>query len=374
MSSAPIVDRIRIIPRPDDFLDRNVGSSGEVFFNRNTDSLRVYSGKERGGFEIARADLENISNTALAAKLTSLGYVPGNSGSGGNASITVDSTAPSDPEQGQLWFDTDSGILFVYYTDWVQPSSAASGTVVNTFNNISISGGSTINAVGNDTLTLIAGSNVNIASNPITKTVTISATASGGVITPNSFTTLAVAGQTSITADSPTDTLTIIAGDNVSLITDSNTDTLTISSTANTTFTGLSDVEEASISVANIYEPASIMFKVDNVSTLAYTFDSHYSGNNPTIFVLTGTTVAFDLNGIPGHPFEIQNSQGDPYNTGLVHVSNTGVVSTGADAQGKDSGILYWRIQETLFGTYRYQCQNHASMVGGIRFKRISQL
>jgi hypothetical protein len=46
MSSAPIVDRIRIIPRPDEFLDRNVGSSGEVFFNRATNSLRVYSGKD----------------------------------------------------------------------------------------------------------------------------------------------------------------------------------------------------------------------------------------------------------------------------------------------------------------------------------------
>ena len=33
-NSAPVVDRIRIIPRPDDFLDRNVGASGEVFFDK----------------------------------------------------------------------------------------------------------------------------------------------------------------------------------------------------------------------------------------------------------------------------------------------------------------------------------------------------
>jgi hypothetical protein len=61
MSSAPIVDRIRLVPRPQDFLDRNVGSSGELFFSRDTNSLRVYSGKDRGGFEVARSDLENIS-------------------------------------------------------------------------------------------------------------------------------------------------------------------------------------------------------------------------------------------------------------------------------------------------------------------------
>jgi plastocyanin len=370
MSSAPIVDRIRIIPRPNDFLDRNVGSSGEVFFNKATSSLRVYSGSDRSGFEIARADLENVSTSALTAKLTQLGYTPG----GDSASITVDSSAPSDPEEGQLWFDTDTGVLFVYYTDWIQPSVTGGGTAVNTFSNILVSGESTLSALGSDSVTFIAGSNINITTNASTNTLTISANATGGEITPNSFTTFAVSGENSLTADSPTDTLTLVAGANVSITTNSATDTLTISSTANTLFTGLTDVASASLSVANVYEPASILFKVDNVSTLAYTFDSHYSGNNPTIHVITGTTVAFDLNQIPGHPFEIQNSQGNQYNEGLVHVSNTGEVSTGADAQGKDSGILYWRIKETVFGTYRYQCQSHASMVGGIQFHRLSQL
>jgi len=73
MSSAPIVDRIRIIPRPGDFLDRNVGSSGEVFFNKATNSLRVYSGKDVSGFEIARADLTNISDTDFSDKATAAG-------------------------------------------------------------------------------------------------------------------------------------------------------------------------------------------------------------------------------------------------------------------------------------------------------------
>lgn len=70
MSSAPIVDRIRIIPRPNDFLDRNVGSSGEVFFNRATSSLRVYSGKDVSGFEIARADLDNVDSQTLTSKIS----------------------------------------------------------------------------------------------------------------------------------------------------------------------------------------------------------------------------------------------------------------------------------------------------------------
>lgn len=55
-NSAPVVDRIRIIPRPDDFLDRNVGASGEVFFDKQANTLRVYSGKLAGGYTLLTAD------------------------------------------------------------------------------------------------------------------------------------------------------------------------------------------------------------------------------------------------------------------------------------------------------------------------------
>lgn len=51
-NAAPVVDRIRIIPRPEDFLDRNVGSSGEVFYDREANTLRVYDGRVSGGFEV----------------------------------------------------------------------------------------------------------------------------------------------------------------------------------------------------------------------------------------------------------------------------------------------------------------------------------
>lgn len=73
MSLLPVVDKIRIIPRPSDFLDRNVGASGEVFFNSSTNSLRVYSGKDRSGFEIARSDLSNIKLDDLKQTIASSG-------------------------------------------------------------------------------------------------------------------------------------------------------------------------------------------------------------------------------------------------------------------------------------------------------------
>lgn len=124
-SSSPIVDRIRIIPRPDDFLDRNVGSSGEVFFNRATNSLRVYSGRDRGGFEIAKTDLSNISNSVFAAKALAAGISGGSSGSG--ASISVSATVPTTPGNGNLWLNTNNGYLYVYINDgsssqWIQPA------------------------------------------------------------------------------------------------------------------------------------------------------------------------------------------------------------------------------------------------------------
>lgn len=136
-------------------------------------------------------------------------------------------------------------------------------------------------------------------------------------------------------------------------------------------FSDLTDVPNG-LTIDQIYEPAIAMYRVDNNSTIAYLFESHYSGNNPTLIVLAGTTVAFDLSLISGHPFEIQDAVGDPYNVGLVHVSTTGTVSVGADAQGQSSGTLYWRVQESISGTYRYQCTAHAGMVGNITVKRLS--
>jgi plastocyanin len=200
-------------------------------------------------------------------------------------------------------------------------------------------------------------------------------TGTGGEDNQNAFSSVAVSGETTVTADTTTDTLTLQAGSNIALTTSNNT--VTIASTADsgaTDFDALSDVATASLDVSKIYEPAIAMLRVDNNGASAYTFNSHYSGDNPTIYALAGTTIAFDLDGIPGHPFEIQDPFGDPYNVGLTHVAADGTVSTGSSAQGKQSGTLYWRIQETVSGGYRYQCQVHAGMVGGITIKRLSTI
>ena len=198
--------------------------------------------------------------------------------------------------------------------------------------------------------------------------------AQSGEANQNAFSTIAVSGQTDVTADAATDTLTLAAGSNVTLTTSGNT--VTIASTAtggSSNFDALGDATTASLTIDKIYEPAIAMLRMNNSGTLAYTIDSHgYSGNNPTIYALSGTTIAFDLDGIGGHPFEIQDGTGAAYNTGLVHVSSNGTVNIGMMAQGQSSGTLYWRIPETISGGYRYQCQIHPSMVGAITLKRLS--
>lgn len=201
--------------------------------------------------------------------------------------------------------------------------------------------------------------------------------AGGGEINQNAFSNIAVAGQSTVVADAKTDTLTIAAGSGISITTNSETDTVTIASTLSAgaaDFDELGDAITANLTIDKIYEPAVAMYRVDNVGTTAYTFNSHYTGNNPTIIVLSGTTVAFDLTGINGHPFEVQDGTGNAYNTGLVHVATNGTVSTGASAQGKDSGTLYWRIPESISGGYRYQCQLHVGMVGAFTVRRLSTL
>ena len=112
---------------------------------------------------------------------------------------------------------------------------------------------------------------------------------------------------------------------------------------------------------------------VTNSGSSAYLINNQYTGSNPTVYAISGTTIAFELN-CNGHPFVIETSGGAGYDTGLIHVSDTGVKTTGASAQGKVSGILYWQIPAATTGNYAYQCSFHGSMRGTITIKDIATL
>jgi hypothetical protein len=166
----------------------------------------------------------------------------------------------------------------------------------------------------------------------------------------------------------------LVAGSGISITTNASTDTVTINSTVSsgaTAFTGLSD--RADLTVDQFYLPAITRLNVSNNGATAYRFDQYGTTDDPTIFAINATTIAFNLN-VTGHPFLIQNNAGVNYDIGLVHVTTGGTVTTGSAAQGQTSGTLYWKIPDSISGPYRYQCSAHAAMVGTITVKNFSSI
>jgi plastocyanin len=252
-------------------------------------------------------------------------------------------------------------------------ATVAGGSASNSFETISVAGQSNLVADSSaDTLTIVAGSNITITTDASTDTITIAA--SGGGSASDSFRTIAVAGQSNVVADSSTDTLTLTAGTGISITTNADTDTVTITNTVSagaTAFTGLSD--RSDLTVDQFYLPAITRLDVTANGVSAYRFDQYSTADNPTIYAISGTTIAFNLIGASGHPFLIRFS-GANYNTGLVHVTTGGTVTTGTNAQGKTSGTLYWKIPAGISGTYGYLCQLHGGMIGTITVKDISAI
>jgi hypothetical protein len=261
-----------------------------------------------------------------------------------------------------------------------------SWTVVSGNDVVSTNGFSTIEVTGQDNvvattfqdvLKIIEGDNVTLETNATEKSITITSTASGGgggSSPSNTFETISVEGQTNVVASSDSDVLTLVAGAGISITTDPVTDTIIFNNTelvGNIAFTDLDDA--AGLTVDKFYLPAITMLRVSNNGATAYRFDQYGNENNPTVYAINGTTIAFNL-AATGHPFLIQTPAGQNYNTGLTHVSTAGVVSTGSAAQGKDSGTLYWKIPTDISGGYRYQCSVHAPMVGSIFIKTLSTL
>ena len=159
----------------------------------------------------------------------------------------------------------------------------------------------------------------------------------------------------------------------MTITTNAATDEITFESASLATFQTLSDIASTGLTVDKIYLPAITMLNVTNLGATAYRFDQYGTTDNPTIYAINGTTIAFNLN-VSGHPFLIQTGAGSNFGTGLIHVSTSGTVSTGSSAQGQTSGTLYWKIPDTVSGGYRYQCSLHGVMVGSIVVKNFGSI
>ena len=132
------------------------------------------------------------------------------------------------------------------------------------------------------------------------------------------------------------------------------------------TFSSLTEINRADIDVNDIAVQANTTYVVSANGSAAYRFDINSTVDNPTIYVRAGETIAFDLSAVSSHPFRIENNAGALFNDGLIHIADDGTKTTGANAQGKTSGTLYWKVPASISGTYEYQCAAHSGMNGDI--------
>jgi hypothetical protein len=358
--------------KPNIFITIAVGGQSSVVADSVTDTLTLVAGTGLSITTNAGTDTITITNTVTDTNTTYA--VSAETATGGvNLRLTG-----SDAVTDDVKFAQGSNITLTR-TDANTITIASSFTDTNTTYSISAetnAAGADIRLTGSDAatdnLTIAAGTNVTVTRTDA-NTITIASTASGGTAS-DSFATIAVAGQTNVVADSSTDTLTLAAGTGISITTNASTDTVTIASTVTagaTAFTGLSDA--AGLTVDKFYLPAITRLDVTNNLSSSYRFDQYGTTDNPAVYAINGTTIAFNLN-VMGHPFLIRTSGGTNYNTGLVHVSTTGTVLTGAAAQGQMAGTLYWKIPTAISGQYQYICSVHGAMVGVIEIKAFSAI
>jgi hypothetical protein len=214
-----------------------------------------------------------VNSSTGAVTITNTGVVTATSGTGinitGTNNLTISNTGVisvvTDPGSG---ISLDTSVPGV-----VRISNSAPFTPQNTFQNFVIPGPTTIQADStSDTLTFENGTGINITGNATSDTISITNTgvtslgvtgvglsitgstgsvnitntgvvaisagdgigintSTGTVVVTNTrfgFTSIAVAGQSSLLADNTTDTFTLIAGEGVTLTTDNITDSLKI--------------------------------------------------------------------------------------------------------------------------------------------------
>ena len=143
-------------------------------------------------------------------------YIKFIEGAGSGATIDID------------WTDTTPGSSADPYDLTFAVTNTDKGSSQNIFKNIAVSGQSSVVAdSNNDTLTLVAGTNITITTDAATDSITINSAASDNI-----FKNIVVSGEPgTITADSNSDTLTFFAGASIDITSDPNTDSISIAST-----------------------------------------------------------------------------------------------------------------------------------------------
>jgi 7,8-dihydro-6-hydroxymethylpterin-pyrophosphokinase len=204
-----------------------LGNTGTTTANIATDSLSIL-----GGTQIATA----ISGDTLTINYTGSGEANQNAFS--NVAISGQTTVAADNATDTLTLVAGTGITLTSdaTTDSITISSTAS--TPNVWSTISANTGSTTANVAADTLYVVGGAQIATAISGDTLTINYTGTSQ------NTFSTVAVSGQSNVVADNATDTLTLVAGTGISLTTDATTDSITITATGTTGGSGVTVQDE----------------------------------------------------------------------------------------------------------------------------------
>ena len=105
---------------------------GQIYFDSTSGNRYVYvAATTKWQFEYISytATANNTVNSAFGVANAAFGVANAAFGVANNLGANVSQTAPSSPSVGSLWFNTDLGKLFVYYTDvdssqWVEASGS----------------------------------------------------------------------------------------------------------------------------------------------------------------------------------------------------------------------------------------------------------
>lgn len=72
MSSTPTFNFYRVLPRESEFLQRRAGNRGEIFYDSDNQTLRIYNGVKQGGFSLTSE--ENIAAQLVAIEKATVKY------------------------------------------------------------------------------------------------------------------------------------------------------------------------------------------------------------------------------------------------------------------------------------------------------------
>ena len=203
---------LRVIPREADFLDRKTGSSGEIFYDQNQNTLRLYNGSLVGGTSLAKASLTNVSNADFLAKANSAGFSGGvQTGVAGKIAYYPSNGSQVNDLTALTWLDDSTNTLVlsgvIDITGQKNRIRFHWDSLADLTDEVPATDYHGMVAHAHDTGKLYyahAGAWVPVAAESSL---------------PNTFSTIAVAGQSSVIADSTADTLTLVAGSNITITT-----------------------------------------------------------------------------------------------------------------------------------------------------------